>query len=189
MKIKCVSTFPNPKVGDKSRDGRRYFIWNKCPRCNKEFWSPQKGNGKMVHCKPCAARGYHERRRAENPSLARCKTSQGYIAVYLNPNSPYYPMRQSHGYILEHRLVIAQHLGRCLKSWEIVHHKNGIKDDNRMENLQLLPQKKYHLVDLYSKARIVQLEARVIQLEAEVTRLNEQIENVVLKDSMDLSFP
>ena len=53
------------------------------------------------------------------------------------PCSPYYPMTYK-GSIAEHRLVMAKHLGRCLVKGEIVHHINGKKNDNILENLVLV---------------------------------------------------
>jgi len=58
----------------------------------------------------------------------------GYYYSRVGLDSPYYQMSYN-GSIAEHRLVMAQHLGRCLEKGEIVHHKNGKKNDNRIENL------------------------------------------------------
>ena len=65
--------------------------------------------------------------------IGRRKHCGGYILVY----SPDNPSADRGGYVLEHRIVMEEHLGRYLSSDEIVHHINGDKTDNRIENLEL----------------------------------------------------
>lgn len=61
----------------------------------------------------------------------KTRTKKGYIQV-LVPEHP-----RGTRYVFEHILVMEEYLGRYLLPGETVHHRNGVRDDNRIENLEL----------------------------------------------------
>lgn len=67
------------------------------------------------------------------PRGKKVKRDDGYVLV----NCPEYPFAKNGKYVFEHRLVMANYLGHPLSKDECVHHLNGIKDDNRIENFEL----------------------------------------------------
>jgi hypothetical protein len=73
--------------------------------------------------------------------------ASGYVRVWVDPSSPFsvmVPDSEKSSHVLEHRLVMAEALERPLRDDEEVHHLNGDKTDNRIENLQLLVGKHGH---------------------------------------------
>jgi DNA invertase Pin-like site-specific DNA recombinase len=83
--------------------------------------------------RPGAARG------ANNPRWkgGRIDVAGGYKAVWIPPDDEFASMRNRTGYVMEHRLVMAESLGRPLDDHETVHHVNGQRDCNDISNLQL----------------------------------------------------
>lgn len=65
------------------------------------------------------------------------KAESGYVSQWVSLDDDLAVMRNGMGYVAQHRLVMARHLGRPLTKTENVHHINGIRDDNRIENLEL----------------------------------------------------
>ncbi len=72
----------------------------------------------------------------------------GYIYIY-QPNHPFATKKHKNNkrkiYVLESHLVMEKYLGRYLKPPEVVHHKNGNRMDNRIENLKLFPNHAVHI--------------------------------------------
>lgn len=56
---------------------------------------------------------------------------------------PEHPNRTKNDYVLEHRVIMENHLGRLLNEDEVVHHINGDKKDNRLDNLEVLSRKEH----------------------------------------------
>lgn len=89
---------------------------------------------KAERCRSCSASG--ERNSAWRGG--RTVDKDGYVLVKVGPDDPMASMRNSEGYVREHRLVVARSIGRPLTIDEDAHHRNEVKDDNRLENLQLM---------------------------------------------------
>lgn len=112
-------------------NGRRNLtakVTEPCGHCGKGVTRYASSRGKVLYCD---VECHNEARRK---AQKRQTTDSGYIRIFVGLD---YPGATKTGHVLEHRKVMQDILGRPLLDEENVHHINGVRDDNRPENLEL----------------------------------------------------
>lgn len=94
----------------------------------------------------------------------KIKNGDGYILIY----KPEHPRAVSGNYVYEHHLIWEEANGKLLPSNWVIHHINGIKDDNRIENLAAMSKSEHSKI-----LRVIK--KRIISLEKENKRLKEEL--------------
>ena len=124
---------------------RRQYLRRKpydliCVVCNNKFTATKKNSKYCSHaCVGIINRKYLDIPSClENPSR-KIDKNIGYVRIYC----PMHPESNSWGYVYEHRVLAEQKLGRRLEANEVVHHLNGKRWDNRMENLKVMDRREH----------------------------------------------
>lgn len=109
------------------------------------------GRSSKIVTKACKRFGIRCARRGPRPGAGhpgwkggRRLDKNGYVLVYVAGGHPHGRCRGQR-FVLEHRLVMEQHLGRLLLPSEVVHHRDGDKQNNALSNLELFQTNGEHL--------------------------------------------
>lgn len=143
VSIKLARSFCSRACWEASRNREHNKVDFTCARCGSLFqrWPSQRQQraaGGKVYCSgTCRAAGRVYATGKDHPQWkedgGRTMRSDGYMYVTRKEH----PKATKDGYVLEHRAVVEDSIGRLMESHETVHHINGDRADNRLENLQL----------------------------------------------------
>jgi len=148
-----------PQIGDTAqawqigKAGTGSYVWHACEDCGRQRWVNRRPSyGRTFRrCYSCAQVYRHSLQIGpDNPAWKGGRTIDrwGYVLVWIPADDPMAVMlpkgKRRRQHVREHRLVMARELGRPLTRDEVVHHRNGIRSDNRIENLQLVASNREH---------------------------------------------
>ncbi len=169
-----------PQLGERvhafdiGRKSGGFVRWVRCPTCELERWiheRKQRGVPPSEEpykvCSQCRIKEWVKTRdykRENHPNWkGRLKRSTGYISI----NKPEHHRASKAGYVWEHILIWEQEHGCKLPDGYVIHHLNGIKDDNRPVNLSAMP-RRGHSPTLLVK----DVQKRLRDAEAELSQQN-----------------
>lgn len=126
--VKCQRKINHKRYCDENKE-KRYEHMRKWRINNPE---KMRERARKSYCKKMGISRSDLKTKARSGSGHTNKRGYRVLSMKNHPNSI-----GDSGWIFEHTFVMSQHLSRPLRKGESVHHKNGIKHDNRIENLEL----------------------------------------------------
>ena len=168
------------QIGDIEKDWKigyakhnRKYQWLACEGCGKERWvfliNVTRKIPVHIYCRKCGIKNGKQQpsqfgEKSKGWKGGRIKRN-GYIQIWCNDH-PRATRKNPH--VSEHILVWEKANNKLLPNGWVVHHLNGIKDDNRIENLVALSRRSHFRVIPEYRRRIRELEGKIWKLENDI---------------------